>query len=173
MEGERADGGDVSAEHGRRRLEDDEAVSERQGVEWAATSWQSLVVGACGHDVELTLSTGSVVTGPVVDVGSSWCLVEMGAGSVAVLLGQVVSMRATLRATAARTVQRTLGSVLRRWARMRAEVSLEVVDGRVIRGRLRHVLSDAVTLADPRDVATTVPLSAMVAVRGPRLSVDE
>lgn len=180
---ERADGGDLSAEPGRQRRLDDDAAAERREVEWSATAWHSLVVGACGHEIELTTSTGTVVAGSVVDVGSRWCLVDTGGGSVAVSLDHIVSMQAPLRATPPRPIQRTLGSVLRRWARMRAELSLELVDARMRVGRVRQVLADAVTLevagdqdlvgGDRRGVAMTVPLDAVVTVRGPRLGLEE
>lgn len=167
---ERADGDDLSAEYGRRRREDDDAAAERRDVEWAATPWHSLVVGSCGHEVELTLTTGSVVAGEVTDVGGSWCLVATGGSAVAVILEHVTSMRAPLRTTPPGRIQRPLGSVLRRWARMRGDVSLELADGTVCRGKVRHVLSDAVLVASDHDpVGRVIPLTALISVRGPRL----
>ena len=172
-DGERADPVDRLVDLERQRREDDEATAERLEVEWATTSWYSLVAGACGDTAEFTLSTGAVVEGTVIDVGDSWCLVDVTSGSVAVALEHVLSMRADRRASPPRTVRPTIGSVLRRWARMRAEVSFELSGGRVVVGRVRNVLADAVTVAASPTTVRVFPFSGLVTVRGPRLTVEE
>jgi hypothetical protein len=169
IDGERADPGDPFARQGLERHEDDEATTERLEVEWAATSWHSLLLGARGHPVALTVSTGGAVEGMVSDVGDSWCLVDVGGGSVVVVLAHVVSMQAAPRAVPPRTLEPTLGSVMRRWARMRSPVSLQLSDGRVVAGQVRHVLADAVTVAASRASVVAVPYTALVTARGPRL----
>lgn len=183
-EGERADDDEHEAlERDRRRREDDDAAAERRDVEWATTSWHSLVAGSLGHDVHVTTSTGSAVLGRLVDHGEGWCRLDVtpGSSSVVVLLAHVVSLRARPRVAPPRAIQRPPGSVLRRWARMREPVSVELVDGSVVTSRVGHVLSDAMTLVAAPDPAAadggftgqvTVPLSAVVCLRGPRLSAE-
>jgi hypothetical protein len=157
-------------EAGRRRLADDEAVAERREVELATTSWHSLLAGAQGEEIALATVTGSEVAGRVLDQGAGWCLLGVGGWTV-VVLEHVVWMKGVVRAAPPQVVRRGLGSLVRRWARARQQITVELVDGRIVDGRVGLVLSDALTLVTPAG-QTTIPFSALVCLRGPRLDDD-
>jgi hypothetical protein len=168
-EGERGDHSDrhLMSREGERTW-DDQAAAERVEVEWAATSWRALVAGSVGDWVDVTLTTGSTVAGRCVDHGRGWCLIDGGGRYTLVLLDQVVMISGVGRVDPERRVQRGAGAVLRRWARMRDQISVELVDGRRVEGRLSEVMSDAVCVVRETESArrVVIPLTAVVAMNG-------
>jgi hypothetical protein len=181
VSGERADPDEREAVvRDQRRRDDDEQVVERREVEWAATSWHDLVVGSVSREVSLRTVTGSEVVGVVADVGDGWCQVDRPGRTAVVLLDRVAGLRADLRVSPGPAVQPRLGSVLRRWARFREPVSVELVDAESVTGLVSHVLADALTVVAPTGPdgeqlggePVTVPFAAIVCVHGPGLRHD-
>lgn len=151
----------------------DQAAAERREVEWAATSWGALVAGAKGDVVEVALTTDSRVTGALIDSGRGWCLIDSGTRHTVVLLDHVVTFVAPARVLPEAPLQRGVGAVLRRWARMRERITVELANGNRISGIVTDVMSDAVCVVRetaPRRVV--LPLRAVVAVSGSKIDVD-
>lgn len=152
----------------------DQAAAERREVEWAATSWGALVAGARGDLVEVAMTTESIVTGRLIDSGRGWCLIDSGTRYTVVLLDQVVAFIAAARVLPEAPLQRGVGAVLRRWARMRERITVEMANGNRISGIVSEVMSDAVCVIreteSPRRVV--IPLRAVVAVSGSMIDVE-
>jgi hypothetical protein len=150
------------------RVADDEAATERVEVEWAATSWTSLL-SSSGGPLELSMVDGSRVSGPLVDTGDSWGLVAVGDQFVLVRLQHVTSEAgATSVVPRAGRSSRGVGWVFRRWARMRSAVSVQLVSADRLHGTVGQVLADAVQLVvdqeSPRRVL--IPTAAIVCASG-------
>ncbi|MCZ3389620.1 MAG: hypothetical protein LH645_11000 [Actinomycetia bacterium] len=145
---ERGDPSDAELVAGESERRDDDAeVAERVQVELAATPWLEVLAGSVGGTVELVISDGVRHRGIVAEVGDGWCLLEVGGRSVLLPLGQVVALSG-LRGQALRACARPgMGSVLRRWGRMRCVVTAHLVDGSTRSGPVVDVLVDAFALA--------------------------
>ncbi|MFL6181113.1 MAG: hypothetical protein ACJ73J_02290 [Actinomycetes bacterium] len=160
--------------HGVERRWVDQAAAERREVEWAATSWGALVAGATGDLVEVALSTDSTVAGRLIDSGRGWCLIDSGTRYTLVLLDQVTTFVAAARVLPEASIQRGVGAVLRRWARMREQITVELTNGNRIAGSVTEVMSDAVCVVteteSPRRVV--IPLRSVVAVSGSMIVVE-
>ena len=152
----------------------DQAAAERREVEWAATSWGALVAGARGDLVEVALTTDSMVTGRLIDSGRGWCLIDSGTRYTLVLLDYVVTFNAAARVLPEPSIQRGVGAVLRRWARLREQITVELTSGNRISGNIREVMSDAVCVVTETEARrrVVIPLRAVVAVSGSTIVVD-
>ena len=148
MDPERGDPSDAGLLAGESQRRDDDAeVAERVQVEQAATPWAELIAGSAGGPVEVVISDGVRHRGVIDEVGDGWCLLEVDGRSVLVPLGQVVAV-AGLRGPAPRVSARPgVGSVLRRWSRMRCTVTVHLIDGSTRSGPVVDVLADAFGLA--------------------------
>ena len=150
------------------RVADDEAATERVEVEWAATSWTSLL-SSSGGPLELSMVDGSRVAGRLVDTGDSWGLMAAGDQFVLVRLQHVASVRGAISVVPrAGRSSRGVGWVFRRWARMRSALSVQLVSGDRLHGTIGQVLADAVQLVvdleSPRRVL--IPTPAIVCASG-------
>jgi hypothetical protein len=152
----------------------DQAAAERREVEWAATSWGALVAGARGDLVEVALTTGATVTGRLIDSGRGWCLIDSGTRYTVVLLDQVVTFDAAARVLPEASIQRGVGAVLRRWARMREQINVELTNGNRLMGTISEVMSDAVCVITETEARrrVVIPLHAVVAVSGSTILVE-
>lgn len=157
-------------------LELDAEVADRTRGERARTSMAARLAAAVGRRVRVA-TAGSVREGLLADVGPDWLLLDPP--------GMLVPLAAVdwLEGAGRRTDDRSgdevgrrldLGFLLRRLARDRARVALDLRGGSTLTGTLDAVGSDVLDVAlhdgparRPRDVLTTrlVPLSALLAVR--------
>jgi len=150
------------------RVAEDEAASERVEVEWAATSWTSLL-SSSGGPIELSMVDGSRVSGQLTDTGDSWGLIVSGDQFVLVGLQHVASIAGASSVVPRPGLSsRGVGWVFRRWARMRSGVSVRLVSGDRLHGTVGQVLADAVQLVvdleSPRRVI--IPTAAIVCASG-------
>jgi len=155
----------IEADAERREL--DAEVVERVEVEQAATPWGALLAGSLGREVALEVA-GVTHRGIVEASGSDWCLLESDGSAVLVPLSQVVTATG-LHAAAPNTLSLAgIGSVLRRWRRMRSVVTVQLRDGSARSGQVAEVLADAFTLSSSGDVAerVTIPGAAVRWVSG-------
>ena len=160
--GDPTDLGLIAAES--RRLADDEAAVERVEVEWAATSWTSLLTPS-SDPMTVRMVDGSVVSGRCIDAGRGWALLELDGREVMLNLAHVLTVSgATSPAPAVRSVQRGMGSVLRRWARHRSTIVVQFVNGDRVRGTVHEVLADAVAVVTELEPPqrTVIPMSSVV-----------
>jgi hypothetical protein len=149
-----------------RRRADDEAAAERVDVEWAATSWVSLLSPSSGA-LSVRMLDGSAVSGWCTDTGRGWALLDIGGREVMLNLEQVLTVSGARSPTpAAGPVQRGMGWVLRRWARHRSPIVVQLVNGDQVRGVVQEVLADAVVvvaeLEPPQRII--IPLSSVVLI---------
>lgn len=129
------------------RRDDDAEVAERVQVELATTPWGEMLAGSGGAAVEIVVSDGVLHQGVVADVGDGWCLLEVDGRAVLLPLDQVVVLSG-LRGPVLRAGGRPgVGSVLRRWGRMRCGVTVHLLDGSTRSGLVVDVLADAFALA--------------------------
>ena len=143
--GDPNDQGLIAAES--RRRADDEAAAERVEVEWAATTWVSLLHPA-SDPVSVRMLDGSTVSGWCTDTGRGWALLDIGGREVMLNLEHVLTVSgATSPSPAAGSVQRGMGWVLRRWGRHRSEIVVQLTNGDQVRGVVHEVLADAVVVA--------------------------
>jgi len=148
-----------------RRRAEDEAAAERVEVEWAATSWTSLLTPSSEVVITARMLDGSTVTGKCTDGGRGWVLLEVDGREVMLNSGQVLTLSgATSPAPAGGSVQRGMGSVLRRWARHRSAIVVHLVNGDRVRGTVQEVLSDAVVVAAELEPPQrmVIPMSSVV-----------
>lgn len=159
----------IEADAERRDL--DAEVVERVEVEQAATPWSALLAGSLGREVTLDVA-GVVHRGRVGAAGADWCLLECEGGAVLVPLTQVLAASGLQAAAPAAVSRAGIGSVLRRWRRMRSAVSVHLVDGSTRRGQVAEVLADAFTLTATDDQVTrvTIPGAAVRWVSGEPVS---
>jgi hypothetical protein len=151
-------------------LERDADVVERIAVERAATRWPELLAGSAGRDVSLTCLDGTLLTGTVVDAGSDWCVLAVGGRALLVPLRQVLTAAGLGRAAPRVDTRAGMGWALRRWARMRSDLTVHLVNGSVIRGRVVDVLKDAMTLRVDVPTAITIPFTSVGRVSGDMFS---
>lgn len=129
------------------RRDDDAEVAERVQVELATTPWVEMLAGSAGAAVDVVLSDGVRHRGVVAEIGDGWCLLDVDGRAVLLPLGQVVVLSG-LRGPALRAGGRPgMGSVLRRWGRMRCGVTVHLMDGSTRSGLVADVLADAFALA--------------------------
>ena len=160
--GDPTDQGLVAAES--RRRSDDEAAAERVEVEWAATSWASLL-NPSGDTMTIRMLDGSSVSGRCTDAGRGWALLDCDGRDVMLSLDHVVTVGgATSSTPGVGSVQRGMGWVLRRWARHRSTIVVHLVNGDRVRGTVQEVLADAVAvvaeLEPPQRIV--IPMSSVV-----------
>lgn len=159
----------IEADAERRDL--DAEVVERVEVEHAATPWGALLAGSLGREVTLDVA-GVVHRGSVGACGSDWCLLERDGSAVLVPLVQVVATTGLHAAAPAAVSLAGIGSVLRRWRRMRSVVTVHLSDGSTRSGQVVEVLADAFTMTSSDDAAArvTVPDAAVRWVSGDPVS---
>ena len=149
------------------REAEDDAAAERVEVEWAATSWRSLL-GHSPSQVELSLIDGSRILGELTDGGQDWSLIRDRNRHVLVGLDHVVTVAGVGDVLPVGSTRRGMGWVLRRWARMRATISVQLVSGVHLHGTVGEVLRDAVVLVldldPPRRLL--IPTKAIVCAAG-------
>lgn len=163
--GDPSDDALIEADSERRDL--DAEVVERVEVEHAATPWGALLAGSLGREVTLDVA-GVIHRGSVCVSGSDWCLLEKDGSAVLVPLVQVLAATGLHAAAPAAISPAGLGSVLRRWRRMRSEVTVHLCDGSRRQGQVLEVLADAFTISSSDDLAerVTIPGSAVRWVSG-------
>jgi hypothetical protein len=154
--------------HELRRRDDDAEVAERVLVEQAATPWTELLAGSTGLPVEIIGSDGAPHRGVVAEVGDGWCLLEVDGRSVVLSLGHVVAVSGLGGPAAPAVARPLLGSVLRRWGRMRYAITAHLLDGSTRRGPVVEVFADAFALAPDSgpDGLVIIPHSAVRHVVG-------
>jgi hypothetical protein len=159
----------IEADAERRDL--DAEVAERVEVENAATLWGALLAGSLGREVALEVA-GVTHRGLVGASGSDWCLLEGDGTAVLVPLAQVVTATGLHTAAPAAVSLIGIGSVLRRWRRMRSVVTVHLRDGSTRSGQVVEVLADAFTMASSDDTAArvTIPGAAVRWVSGAPVS---
>lgn len=168
-DGERGDPSDASllAAAAEARLRDAE-LAERLVVERAATRWPELLAGSAGSDVSLICLDGTPLEGTVVDAGEDWCVLAVGGQALLVPLRQVLTASELRRAAPRVGTRAGMGWTLRRWAQMRSDVAVHLVNRSVLRGQVTDVLKDAFTLRSdaPSATALTVPFTSVGRVSG-------
>jgi hypothetical protein len=159
----------INADTQRREMDAD--VGERVEVEQAATPWAALLAGSLGREVTLEV-TGVSLRGRVSASGADWCLLTGDGSAVLVPLVQVVAASGLDAADPAAVSRAGLGSVLRRWRRMRSEVTVRLRDDSTRSGQVVDVLADGFTMSSSADGATkvTIPGTAVRWVSGDLLS---
>jgi hypothetical protein len=159
----------IEADADRRDL--DAEVVERVEVEQAATPWGALLAGSLGREITLEVA-GVMHRGRVSACGSDWCLLESEGSTVLVPLSQVLAATGLAAAAPAAVSRAGIGSVLRRWRRMRSAVSVQLSDGSTRSGQVAEVLADAFTVSIADVVATrvTIPIAAVRWVSGDPVS---
>jgi hypothetical protein len=147
-------------------LERDADVAERVAVERAVTRWPELLAGSVGREVSLTCPDGTPLTGTVVDAGTDWCVLAVGGRALLVPLRQVLTVSGVGRAAPRVDTRAGIGWVLRRWSRMRSDLTVHLVNGSVLRGGVVDVLKDALTLRGDVSTAVTIPFTSVSRVSG-------
>lgn len=149
------------------RRDRDAEVVERVEVEQAATPWSALLAGSLGREITVDLA-GVRHRGSVGACGSDWCLLESDGSAVLVPLVQVLAATGLEAAAPAAVSRAGVGSVLRRWRRMRTVVTVHLSDGSTRSGQVAEVFADAFTLSSAGDADTrvTIPRAAVRWVGG-------
>jgi hypothetical protein len=145
------------------RRADDAAVGERIEVEWAVTSWSTLVAGARGQQVDAVTSDGVRHSGHLSASGDRWAVLTTASDDRLLLLDRVISMAGLGPAASPSPATRGVGSVLRRLAQLDAAVTVHLVDGSLARGRIVTVLADAfAVLTEDAPRRLVIPLGGVV-----------
>jgi hypothetical protein len=141
-----------------------EQVAEQSVDAYAEVTWASRLLATQRAAVRLTCAGGHVVAGDVVRVGAGWLVLEPDTLvlTAAILRAGGLPPRAVHAEVAPVRARLGLGSVLRRLAAAREDVSLGLVDGSVLSTTLRRVGSDFVELGATAEV---VPWSSLAVVR--------
>jgi hypothetical protein len=144
----------------------DAEVGERVEVERAAGTLVARIRSCVGQHISLRTSDGTSHDGLLTDVGDGWVLLEMTGRTRLVTLAETVYVVASRTVSSDRSHQvvRGPGWVYRRWARLRAPVTVLLRDGSRWHGAVVEVLRDAVTVRPEagggREV--TLPFAAVV-----------
>lgn len=148
--------------------ERDADLTERVAVERAATRWPELLAGSVGRDVSLVCVDGTPLQGTLTDVGEDWCVLLVNGQALLVPLRQVLTASGLRRAASRVATRVGMGWTLRRWARMRSDLTVHLVNQSVLRGHVADVLSDAFTLRvdAATAIAITVPFASVSRVSG-------
>nr|WP_028264845.1 hypothetical protein [Arthrobacter sp. MA-N2] len=161
-------------------------ISERARVEIAGIATSDRLRGALGQKIDVTLRSGSVVSGALSHVGSEWVVLDEGrhqwlVPTAAALTYQGLSRQA--RADQSKGTQRPrLASALRTLARDRAELAVHLLglvpEGTTLGGVIDRVGRDHFDLAVmlPGEVrrsgnvvsVATVPFQSLAALRSLR-----
>lgn len=147
-------------------LERDAEVAERTRIERSSITLADRLRGAHGP-VEVSARGGVRLVGSVTETGDGWVLisappVDRAGVEHLVVLDRIVAVRGLGRAVAPTgpRIPRSMSSVLRAWCRDRAEVSVRLVDGALVRGMASATYADHLELASA-DGTIALALSAL------------
>jgi hypothetical protein len=156
----------------------DGEVADRTRRERAAIGLQDRLAGTRGEGIEVTVSTGARLRGPVVDVGRGWLLVgDRGRTPCLIPFPAIAAVSGVGRRATVDAAGRHFGLAyaLRGLSRDRAVVSITDVAAAVTVGTVDAVGSDVLELAEhPADAARRpenitgrrlLPFTALVMVR--------
>ncbi|HSV39465.1 MAG TPA: hypothetical protein VLI04_11970 [Nocardioidaceae bacterium] len=146
------------------------AVAELSVSAYADIDMAARLHASLGAEVQLSLKGGSTAEGPLTRAGRDWVLVGRGRAESVVPMTAILRMRgASERAIPAEarslSAKLGLGSALRQLAHERETLAVALVDGSLVRGRIRRVGADFVELAAETGATELVPFSAIALLR--------
>lgn len=161
-----------------RRAEDDAALTERIEVEQATSGWASQLPTSVGRVMQVRTSDAVQHEGVVAETGRDWMLLSLPRRARLLMLSEVVALveptavDPALTHSGRRGLSLGVGSVYRRWGRVRSAVTVALRDGSQVSGQVRSVLADAAVLRTDSGLTLTLPFDAVVWATGEGLSAE-
>ena len=146
------------------------AVSELSLSTYAEVELSARLHASVGSPLQLFLRGGGTVDGTLARAGQGWVLLQAAAGEVVVVVAAILRVRGAVeRAVPAEarclTSRLGLGSALRQLAESREQVAVTLVDGAVVRGRIRRVGLDFAEVVTDAGAAELLPFDALAVLR--------
>ncbi|MGG5173665.1 hypothetical protein ACQQCD_01410 [Pseudarthrobacter sp. J1763] len=147
-------------------------ISERARVDASAVELIDRLRAHAGHRISIALRGGAKISGKLSHVGRDWLVMDAGVHEYLVTYPAIITYQGLGRASSSTVTKSwariSLASALRTIGRDRAEVQVQLLDGReesqTLRGVLDRVAADHVDLAvlAPGEVRRSASLEAVV-----------